>query len=189
MSQLIHRAGLIALGIVIGALLYAWSPELMHTEDTSPPANLVVVSERIHTAGQPSEEQLGGLRAAGYQLVINLAPPTTFGSIPNEGQLVAQSGIPYINIPVDRKMPRYEDFALFSAVLEQSKPRRVLVHCQINQRASVFTFLYRVIYEQIPPVEAWTDVTAIWVPNARWSAFVHDTLQKHGIAFDPELAL
>jgi protein tyrosine phosphatase (PTP) superfamily phosphohydrolase (DUF442 family) len=189
MRQLIHRAGLIGLGILIGALLYAWSPELMHTEDTSPPANLVAFSERLHTAAQPSEEQLGGLRAAGYAMVINLAPPTTFGAIPNEGQLVAQTGIPYVNIPVDWQTPTYEDFELFVAILEQSKPERVLVHCQINRRASVFAFLYRVIHEQAEPADGWAKVTEIWLPQEQWSDFVGGVLARHGIAFDPELAL
>jgi len=50
----------------------------------------------------------------GYGLVINLAPPTTTGSISDEGMLVRADGISYLNIPVDWHSPRYEDFELFS---------------------------------------------------------------------------
>src|SRR5882757_9529384 len=103
----------LAVGIAIGAALYAYAPEFFRTGSAEPPANFVVVSERIHTSGQLSAAQLGGLRDKGYGLVINLAPPTTMGSISDEGMLVARTGISYLNIPVDWHSPGYQDFERF----------------------------------------------------------------------------
>ena len=85
----------LAVGIALGAVLYAYAPEFLRTASTEPPANFVAVSERIHTSGQPSAAQLGGLKDKGYGLVVNLAPPTTSGSISDEGMLVARTGISY----------------------------------------------------------------------------------------------
>lgn len=59
-----------------------------------------MVSERIHTSGQASKALVAGLKTRGYALVINLVPPTAMGAIPEEGSLVTQSGISYVNIPV-----------------------------------------------------------------------------------------
>jgi len=154
--------GTLAVGIVLGAAVYAYAPEFLRSGSTGPSANFVAVSERIHTSGQPSAAQLGGLRDKGYGLVINLAPPTTTGSISDEGMLVARTGISYPNIPVDWHSPRYEDFELFSNVLRQSDSMRVLVHCQVNKRASVFTFLFRVVHDGAAPDRAWENVNAVW---------------------------
>jgi hypothetical protein len=52
---------------------------------------------------------------------------------------------------VSWQQPTYEDFALFSAVMNGARDRKVLVHCQLNMRASAFTFLYRVVHERVPP--------------------------------------
>jgi hypothetical protein len=79
----------LAAGIALGAALYAYAPEFLRTGSAEPPTNFVAVSERIHTSGQPSAAQLGGLKDKGYGLVINLAPPTTLGSISDEGMFVA----------------------------------------------------------------------------------------------------
>jgi protein tyrosine phosphatase (PTP) superfamily phosphohydrolase (DUF442 family) len=174
------------IGIALGALLYAYGPDLLlKTGDTAPPRNLVKISDRLHTSGQPSEAQLKGLAAGGYGLVVNLAPPTTAGSVPDEGLLVAGNGIAYVSIPVDWDRPRYEDFVFFSEVLKRAGERRVLVHCQMNFRASTFTFLYRVIYEHADPALAYDEVTAVWAPHEQWKTFAREALARHGIAFDP----
>jgi protein tyrosine phosphatase (PTP) superfamily phosphohydrolase (DUF442 family) len=175
--------GTLTVGIVLGALMYAYAPELIRSDSTQPPVNFVAVTERIHTSGQPSAAQLGGLKASGYGLIINLAPPETMGSIADEGKLVASTGISYLNIPVDWHTPRYEDFELFSSVLDQAGARRVLVHCQINKRASVFSFLYRVVHQGIDPDLAYENVTAVWVPDAQWKDFARAVLARHDIAY------
>ncbi len=177
--------GVLCVGIVLGAALYAYAPEFLRTASTEPPANFVAVSDRIHTSGQPSAAQLGGLKDKGYGLVINLAPPTTSGSISDEGMLVARTGISYLNIPVDWHSPRYEDFELFGNVLRQSGSMRVLVHCQVNKRASVFTFLFRVMHDGAAPDRAWQNVNAVWVPDEHWKDFARMVLKRHKFEYDP----
>ena len=185
MKRFIVIVGVFAVGIVLGAVLYAYAPELLRTGSAEPPANFVAVSERIHTSGQPSAAQLGGLKEKGYDLIINLAPPTTLGSISDEGMLVARTGISYLNIPVDWHSPRYEDFELFSNILKQSGSMHVLVHCQVNKRASVFTFLYRVVHDSAAPHRAWENVNAVWVPDEHWRDFARMVLKRHRIDYDP----
>ena len=51
--------------------------------------NHVVINDRLHTSGQPESAQLSGLANRGFEMVINLAPPTTQVAIAIEGQLVA----------------------------------------------------------------------------------------------------
>ncbi len=52
----------LAVGIALGAAIYAYAPEFLRTGSAEPPGNFVAVSERIHTSGQPSAAQLGGLK-------------------------------------------------------------------------------------------------------------------------------
>jgi protein tyrosine phosphatase (PTP) superfamily phosphohydrolase (DUF442 family) len=184
LEQPLVIAGALFTGTVLGAVLYAYAPDLIRTESAQPPVNFVEVSDQLDTSGQPSEAQLGGLRGRGYSLVVNLAPPTTIGSIPHEGMLVAREGLSYVNIPVDWHSPRYEDFVLFSHLLLQAGPRHVLVHCQVNKRASLFTFLYRVIHEGVAPDVAYEKVSAVWIPDAQWKEFARATLKRHKIDFD-----
>ena len=182
--KILRTAGLLLFGIIAGATSYAFGPTLLlQTSASDPPLNFIAVSDRIHTSGQPSIAQLGGLKKAGYDLVINLAPPQTIGSIADEGKLVAQMGLRYVNIPVDWDSPRLEDFEFFSSILKNSNATRVLVHCQANMRASVFTFLYRAIQDGIEPDEAYDSVRSLWVPKPQWINFSKLVLAKHKVVF------
>jgi protein tyrosine phosphatase (PTP) superfamily phosphohydrolase (DUF442 family) len=172
---------------VAGIALYLGLPYLLRTGVDAEPMNFVAVSERLASSGQPSAAQLRRLRARGYALVINLAPPESFGSIANEGELVASQGLAYINIPVDWRKPADRDFQLFSDVLNSNRDRKVWVHCQMNMRASAFLFLYRVIHDRQPVAGAIGPVHAVWVPNEVWRGFLQSTLTHHRIAFDPDL--
>ena len=133
MNSLSIYAVVLVAGMVAGAILFVYAPQLARTASTALPMNFVPVSERIHTSGQPSAAQLGGLAEKGYKLVINLAPPTSAGSLADEGMLVAQAGIAYVNIPVDWHKPLHEDLALFSEILDRAGSRQALVHCQVTR--------------------------------------------------------
>lgn len=145
--------------------------------------NYVVASDRLHTSGQPDSEQLLALADRGFDLVINLATPTSPNTVPEEGQLVTQGGIAYVNIPVDWQAPTYEDFEFFSAILNQSRHEQVLVHCMVNYRASLFTFLYRSVYQGVAPEDAYEAVAAVWEPGDQWLDFGHMVLDRHGIDY------
>jgi len=154
-----------------------------NAQDLDLAVNFVKVTDRLDTAGQPDAEHLGILAKQGYGLVVNLAPPGSRGSIDMEGSLVAGAGITYVNIPVDWQEPKYSDFELFSGVLGQAGDRKVLVHCQMNMRASMFTFLYRVVHDTVPPAEAYRFVSQVWSPRDQWLTFGRMVLKKHNIDF------
>ena len=147
------------------------------------PLNYVIASERLHTSGQPDSEQLATLSDNGFGLVINLATPTSPNTIPDEGKLVTQGGAAYVNIPVDWRAPTVEEFDFFSGILNQSTHERVLVHCMLNYRASLFTFLYRTVHQGVAPEEAYEAVAAVWEPEDQWLDFGHRVLERHGIDF------
>jgi uncharacterized protein (TIGR01244 family) len=146
--------------------------------------NYVAATERLHTAGQPDAATLAALAEQGFELVVNLAPPSNQGAVPEEGKLVAEDGPTYVNIPVNWQQPTYEDFELFSAVMNGARDRKVLVHCQLNMRASAFTFLYRVIHEGVPPEEAMQALRAVWIPRDQWATFTADVLKRHNVDFE-----
>ena len=154
-----------------------------YTQDEELAVNHVIVHEKLHTAGQPDEEQLSTLTDRGFGLVINLAPPTVQNAVHNEGQLVTERGITYVNIPVVWQDPAYEDFALFSAVMAEAGDRQVLVHCMVNARASMFTFLYQAVHGGVPVDEAYDVVEQVWEPEEaeQWVEFGKAVLERHGI--------
>ena len=65
------------------------------------------------------------------------------------------------------------------------KGHKVLVHCQVNMRASSMTFLYRVIIRKDPPEQAYEAVAGVWSPAGPWKALLVSQLKKHNIAFEP----
>jgi uncharacterized protein (TIGR01244 family) len=146
-------------------------------------ANYVAATERLHTAGQPNAATLATLAEQGFELVVNLAPPSSQGAVAEEGKLVTEDGPTYVNIPVSWQQPTYDDFELFSAVMNGAGDRKVLVHCQLNMRASAFTFLYRVVHEKVPPAEAMQALRAVWIPRDQWATFTADVLKRHNVDF------
>jgi len=175
--------GILAGAAALGVAAYLLGPHWLRTADDQPPRNFVVASERLATAGQPSAAQLAALRAQGYALVINLAPPESYGSLPEEGSLLGRFGIDYINIPVEFDRPAAGDFESFRRALAFRRGDKVLVHCQLNFRASSFVFLYRAIEERVDPFEAAEAMLQVWRPNEVWKKFINDRLREHGIDF------
>jgi protein tyrosine phosphatase (PTP) superfamily phosphohydrolase (DUF442 family) len=124
--------------------------------------NFLPINDRLATAGQPTREQFADVSAAGYELVVNLAPSDSSNAIPDETGAVAGNGMQYVHIPVDWQAPRLEDLARFFGVMEQNRGRRVFVHCAMNLRVSSFVYLYRVLRENVPEPEAAVPLNEMW---------------------------
>lgn len=140
------------------------------------------ISEAIGTAGQPTAEQFGDIKAAGYEVVVNLAMPDSPNALPNESELVAEQGMAYVHIPVVWEYPTAKDLEQFFAVMDEHRDKKVLVHCVVNKRVSSFIFLYRVIRQGVPPEDAREALLRIWEPNAVWQSFMDDSLARHEIS-------
>ena len=144
------------------------------------PANFVAWRDGLHSSSQPTAQWLAQAREEGYDVVVNLAPPQSQGSIRDEGGIVASKGVVYVNIPVDFGKPTAEDFRVFAEILKSARSRKVFVHCQVNMRGSAFTFLYRVLHEGADIGEAARKMNGVWAPDRVWKKFIDDTLAAHG---------
>lgn len=147
--------------------------------------NVVPVSPGIVTSGQPDAASLARLAQEGFGAVIYLAPPTVPDAVRGEESIVRGQGLEFVNIPVDFDKPTQADFDAFAAAMDRFADRKVLVHCQVNMRASTFTFLYRAIVRREAPETAYEAVSRVWVPRGVWRTFAREQLRRANIAFEP----
>lgn len=139
-------------------------------------------SDSLSSSGQPTEEQLRTLQKTDFERVIFLAFSDSDGSLANEDRLVRDLGMDYTHIPVVWEAPAKRDFYTFTAIMRQFPKLKTLVHCQVNYRASTFSFLYRVIYEDVPMDRAKDDLYSVWVPDITWRSFIFSILEENGVS-------
>ena len=60
---------------------------------------------------------------------------------------------------------------------------RTLVHCEVNSRASVFDFLYQVLFEGADVDEAMSMMQSIWVAHDTWEAFIVRVVNDNGVDY------
>ena len=149
--------------------------------------NYIAYSDVLASSGQPTAAQFQVQAEAGVQRVVYLAFTDHETSLANEDRVVRDLGMALVQVPVVWVNPTVEDFELFAAVMAQGGDQKTLVHCQVNWRASSFSFLYRVIHDKVPMDDAVVDLTSIWTPTEPWRQFIVDVLDAHGLAPDCEL--
>jgi protein tyrosine phosphatase (PTP) superfamily phosphohydrolase (DUF442 family) len=150
----------------------------MLSRDIESISNFLQISDRVATSGQPTIEQFGLIKAAGYQLVVNLAPLTSNNALTNEQQIVESHGMQYIHIPVLWDNPAIEDVKRFFNVMETNAGEKIWVHCAANKRVSAFIYLYHRLHEKLSEVEAKLTLEKIWIPNVVWHNFIEQVLQS-----------
>ena len=146
--------------------------------------NYLEYSPLLSSAGQPTEEQIEVLSDAGFERIVYLAFSDQSRSIEHEDRLVKGLGMEYVHIPVDWEAPRKSDFYLFAGALQRAPAAKTLVHCQVNFRASAFSFLYQVLYLDVPVADAKAAMNRVWVPNDQWRALILELLEENGVSPD-----
>lgn len=147
--------------------------------------NIVPITPKLVTSGQPNKASLAALGELGFEADVYLAPPSVPDAVRDEGAIVGSQGLTFVNIPIRFGNPTEQDFELFAATLDALRSRKVLVHCQVNMRASSMVFLYRVLVGKEDPEHAYQDVSKVWTPDGKWKDFIVTMLRKHGVAFEP----
>lgn len=101
------------------------------------------VSAKISAGGQPSEEDIAALKAAGYRKIINLRRPGEQNQPLDpqaQGAVVTGLGMAYAHIPVDPKnLDPSSAAAVFKEIEEADGP--VYVHCAAGGRAVTHALL------------------------------------------------
>ncbi len=141
--------------------------------------DLMEVTARITTAGQPDLVQLEAVADQGYHLVINLGQSDADRSATNEAQWVEQLGITYMHIPVEFAAPSLQDFTRFLNTMNLHQEGRCFVHGSGNKRASVFVALYLAIANELTTEEAWLHINSVWEPDLIWTNFFHEVLKAY----------
>ena len=166
------------------ATLICLAPSLVNAKAFDAP-NIVTISANLVTSGQPTAKALADLGSLGFNAVIYLAPSTVDDVVKEEPQLLAKQGIEFIHIPIPFATPDESHFIALSAALERLRNKKVLVHCQINLRASSLVFLHRAIRAKEDPAKAYESVAAVWSPQGAWRKLITEQLAKHGVKFEP----
>jgi protein tyrosine phosphatase (PTP) superfamily phosphohydrolase (DUF442 family) len=170
-------------GAIFALAIVGTAPAVGQTQRLVAP-NVVAVSPRLVTSGQPSADALAALKALGFEAVIYLAPPTVPDAVRDEQLIVTKQGLTFINIPIKFDNPTESDYELFSSILRGLGDRKTLVHCQVNLRASSMVFLYRVIELGESPRLAYEAVSGVWVPEGAWRRLIEGQLRKHNVQFE-----
>lgn len=147
--------------------------------------NVVPISAQLTSSGQPTAKALEGLAAQGYEAVIYLAPPHVSDAVRDENLIVGRQNMVFVNIPIVFNKPTVSDYENFAAILQGLGNKKILVHCQVNMRASTMVFLYRVVVGKEDPAKAYEAVSKVWTPGGPWKQLMLDVLQKHKIVFEP----
>lgn len=141
--------------------------------------NFLRIDDRLATSGMPQPDDFTAMRQAGFDVVINLALPTSDNALSNEGELVSAQGMTYVHIPVKFDAPQPADFDRFTRVLDTCAGQRLFVHCAANMRVSAFVFLHRLSHGA-DRTAAERDLAKIWQPDGVWREFVNERLAEIG---------
>ena len=134
--------------------------------------NFLAIDQNLATSGQPSKAQFKRIKAAGYKLVVNLAPTAGIeNALADEAEFLAKLGMRYVHIPVHFANPTEADFAAFSQTMTQHAGQKVWVHCAANARVSAFVYRYRCARGENEKV-ARDDLHKIWRPVGVWRKFI-----------------
>ena len=106
----------------------------------SEPASSVAIrnartpARNLLTGGQPTEEQIREIAAAGYQTVVNLRPHDEEGAW-DEGPLLTELGVRYVHIPVaGGGAVTRENAEKLAKILDDEGAYPLVVHCASGNR-------------------------------------------------------
>lgn len=159
-------------------------------EDVDPALDEIInfrqYSDNFASAGQPTLEQFSTLAEQGFERVVYIAFTNNPNALPDADQVVKGLGMEYMHVPVTFDNPLPDDFYAFADSMQRNTGKKTLLHCQVNARATAFSFLYRVIHDGVPIADAKADMNTVWQPNEVWRDFIFEVLGQNDISPDCE---
>ena len=176
--------------IAAASFLGALSANAFAVEPTDPTladiTNFRQYSATFASSGQPTKDQFSAIAENGFERIVYIAFTNNTNALPDADQVVKGLGMEYMHIPVTWDNPLSSDFYAFADSLRRDTDKKTLLHCQVNARATAFSFLYRVIYEGVDIAEAKADMNTVWQPNETWRDFIVAVLAENGMSSECE---
>lgn len=97
--------------------------------------NILSVNDDYSSAGQLTPAQIEQAAAQGFKSVLNLRSPAEPGTLADEAEQAAATGLGYAQAPVSPTTPEGEALEAALAALE-ALPKPVLIHCRGGGRAT-----------------------------------------------------
>ncbi len=175
---------MISVVLLVGSLIASAQAVEEPASELAAITNFRQYSESFASAGQPTREQFQTLKEQGFERIVYIAFTNNPNAVADEDQVVKGLGMEYMHVPVDFANPLPDDFYAFADSMQRNTGKKTLLHCQVNARATAFSFLYRVIYEDAPLAAAKADMNTVWQPNEVWRDFIFEVLDQNDI--DPQ---
>ena len=137
--------------------------------------NFSLLSPALASAGMPSDGEFTLVQQSGYKHIINLIP----GDFSREKIKVNALDMTFDQIEVDWNEPTLDDFKHFVRLMNTYKQEKVLVHCRLNYRASVFAYLYQTTQLGLDETTAQSKMHAIWAPDGTWLNFINEVQKNY----------
>jgi hypothetical protein len=74
-----------------------------------------------------------------------------------------------------------DEFYAYADYIDRNRGKKTLLHCQVNARATAFSFLYRVIYHNTSVEVAKADMNTVWQPNEVWRDFIFEVMDQNNV--------
>lgn len=135
------------------------------------------VHDGLHTSGQPTAEQFADIRAAGVEVVVNVALTNASNGLIHQGQfedrIVLDLGMDYVHLPLAWDQPSAAQALTVLKYIHYLQGQTVWLHCAKNMRVSCLMYLYRQHYLGYSMEEAQQYLQRIWEPDATWTGLMH----------------
>jgi len=172
--------------LLVGVIFLSFfSSVSLAIEDPDPALTEIInfrqYSERVASAGQPTREQFQTIAEQGFERIVYIAFTNNPNALPDADIVIKDLGMEYMQVPVDFSNPLPDEFYAFADSMERNRGKKTLVHCQVNARATAFSFLYRVIYDNTSVELAKADMNTVWQPNEVWRDFIFEVMDQNNV--------
>jgi uncharacterized protein (TIGR01244 family) len=86
------------------------------------------LSPTLAASAQPDASGIDAIASAGFQILINLVPPSRAGALADEAELASRAGLHYLHLPLELGSPDPAQASELRGALARLADQRVLVH-------------------------------------------------------------
>jgi protein tyrosine phosphatase (PTP) superfamily phosphohydrolase (DUF442 family) len=133
--------------------------------------NFYRYDHRIAAGGQPTPEQIQGLKDEGVEVLVSISPTSTKNYLPEEALIAESLQLHFIHFPIDCGKLEDIHYKTFKSILDSLQDKNIFVHCGGNIKTSNLIHMYQVLEKGIDEKESLEELKKIQQPEEKWFAY------------------